>query len=141
MLVVAWRDPGQTPQHQIDLVQSFADQGAIAIENVRLFNETKESLDRQTATSEILKVISRTTFDLQPVLEIVLANARGFAKPDRRIIFATVTRKVTTCRWPTPYSASRDIDRRGMFERAPISLTARRRPVGRSSMDAIGRIS
>src|SRR6185295_4476901 len=59
----------------------------IAIENVRLFNETKEALEQQTATSEVLKVISRTTFDLQPVLQIVLDNARKLCDADRGTIF------------------------------------------------------
>jgi GAF domain-containing protein/anti-sigma regulatory factor (Ser/Thr protein kinase) len=72
---------------QIALLRTFADQAAIAIENVRLFNETKESLERQTATSEILKVISRTHFDLGPVLEIVLNNARTLCGADRGTIF------------------------------------------------------
>ncbi|HEX6413057.1 MAG TPA: GAF domain-containing protein, partial [Burkholderiales bacterium] len=71
----------------IALLKTFADQAAIAIENVRLFNETAEALERQTATSDILKVISRTIFDLQPVLEIVLSNARKLCEADRGFIF------------------------------------------------------
>jgi signal transduction histidine kinase len=74
-------------EKQIALLKTFADQAAIAIENVRLFNETRESLDQQTATSEILKVISRTHFDLRPVLEIVLNNARMLCGADRGTIF------------------------------------------------------
>src|SRR5262244_775286 len=88
-IIVARREPSRFSDAEVALLKTFADQAVIAIENTRLFNETKEALDRQTATSDILGVISSAHTDAQPVFDTIVQSAVRLCKATHAAVFVT----------------------------------------------------
>ena len=110
---------------QIKLLETFADQAVIAIENVRLFNELKESLEQQTATSEILGVIASSPTDIQPVLDVVARRAAQLCESYDAVIHqvdGAYMQRVASL-WPVPVAEGRRLISRGL-------------PMGRAIVDA-----
>jgi len=135
-IVVGWAEAGPIPKAQEELLKTFADQAVIAIENVHLFQELQarnrditEALQQQTATAEVLKVISRSTFDLAPVLETLIENAVRLCGCEHGHIF---TFDGELMRLAIPYGTSPEFRR--YLEQNPIRL-GRASAAGRAGIE------
>ena len=157
VLVFGRRTPGPFRDAEVALAESFADQALIAIENVRLFNETKEALEQQTATAEVLQVISSSVADTAPVFDKILQScAHLFATEQLGIFLARDDGMVHTAAWrgsaleaivrtfPKPLAetmTARVIDERRAIQIPDTSAMADLPPAPRGVVDLIGHCS
>ncbi|SHM01147.1 GAF domain-containing protein [Bradyrhizobium lablabi] len=119
VLIVHRDRPVPFTGEELAVQQSFADQAVIAIENARLFNETREALERQTATAEILKVIASSPSDVQPVFEAIAASANRLVSGYSTAVFSIVDDTLHLSAF-TPTNPAADAALKGSFPR-PLS--------------------
>src|SRR5262249_49289735 len=129
---LSWTESHGYNDQQIALLQTFADQAVIAIENVRLFNETREALERQTATAEILKVIASSPSDVQPVFDGIVNSAAS--------LFEQCTATITTLKegklhWNALATLRSDFDMSGTKAVYPLPFDPERSPSARAMLE------
>ena len=136
VLVIARHAKQPFTERQIELAETFADQAVIAIENVRLFDEVQartrdlsESLQQQTATADVLKTISRSTFDLQTVLDTLVESAARLCQAD----IAGIHRLIgSTYQYAASYGMTPDLDE---FMRTVRFMPDRGTVTGRTALE------
>ena len=131
-IVTSRREPIPFDDKQVALIKAFADQAVIAIENARLVNELRQSLQQQTATADVLKVISRSTFDLQTVLNTLVESAARLCRAERsgmRLLKDGLYHHVASygfasesIRWPPITPGPGSVAGRVAIERKPVHV-------------------
>jgi two-component system, NtrC family, sensor kinase len=122
ILSVTRKEPGAFAAHHVQLLQTFADQAVIAIENVRLFEEVQEALERQTATADILKVIASSPDDVQPVFDAIATSSKQLLGGFSATVFRFVDDVVNLVAY-TPISPAADQVLKTSFPRPTANLS------------------
>jgi GAF domain-containing protein len=135
-ITIGWAEPGAFGDQQVSLLQTFADQAVIAIENARLFNETREALARQIATADVLKVIASSPSNLQPVFDAIAERSTALVGGHSTIVIRYVDGMVEPVAF-TPVNPEADAMLRALFPAPPASVDPQTKNVLRGEIAQI----